>query len=350
MKIRLFTFLACSLAATVGFGQLAETQRPSNAIVAQVENKIITVSDLKREMDVLVPQIRAESVSPYDFRQRLLKTQEQVVNELIDRLLIVAAFEEEGFQIPEQHLERVFKDRLIEEFNNDRAEFLAYLKSIGLNEIEFRQKLREDIIVSSMSQQHAGNRAAVSPEEVLSIYESEENRSQFWQDEGIKLRVISLRPQDGESPEERSARAQTLAETLRNRGPVLRSEAIMSDFGWIKRDDKRLRPEVAEAVFAMEPGHVSDPIPTDDTYIVAMVLDKREAGKQELSSVRADIEQAIATKLTQEARARWISRLREKYYWNVFSWEGPIVYGGPDDGETVRMRIGQGGEETSLPN
>ena len=356
MKV-IFSFLVLFLFGGLLRAQQVQTEAglPVNEIAAQVEEKIITWNDIRRELEPLVPQIRAESASQRDFQRRISEVSRQILGDLIDRVLIIREFNEEGYQIPPDFLENAFDDYLIEEFNNDRAEFLRFLRARGLNELTFREQLKERMIVDFMRSRTLGSRTSVSPEQVQAYYEAEENRSRFFQEEGVKLRMITLRPQGPETLEGVLSRAETLVAELRDGAEFAETAMQFSederadeggDWGWVRRET--LRAEIAELAFGMEVGQISDPLAINQSVYILKIEDKRDAGVQDLSVVRGEIEQAIATQLARQANERWLQRLRDEYYWHIFSTDVPILFGGPDTNNTIEMNLSD--RASPLPN
>ena len=108
------TFRACHslcvvLAAVAGvpaFGQFGANQPPpnpadalnlrfANGIVAVAEDKIITVADVTREIAPLFQQLQAEAKSQKELDDRLATLQDSVIQDLIDRVLIIKEFKKD---------------------------------------------------------------------------------------------------------------------------------------------------------------------------------------------------------------------------------------------------------------
>src|SRR5438105_12859278 len=66
--------------------------RYANGIVAIAEEKVITVDDVRREISPLVPEIQKQSRNEQEFNEKLESLQEEVIQNLIDRVLIVKEF------------------------------------------------------------------------------------------------------------------------------------------------------------------------------------------------------------------------------------------------------------------
>ena len=119
-------------------------QRPvkPGGIAAVVEDKPITVDRIRREIAPLVPQIQAESRNEKEFNEKLEALQDDVIQNLIDRELIVKDFrKDEKKRIPAAFIDNRISDIQAEEFDNDRAKFLSYLRARGLTFLEARDML-----------------------------------------------------------------------------------------------------------------------------------------------------------------------------------------------------------------
>src|SRR5210317_1757840 len=98
-------------------------------IAAEVENKIITFEEIRREMSPLIPRIRDSARSRAEFTQRMQELYLEVLQNFIDKVLIVEEFKEKEYQLPQTFVENEFDRILIEDFENDRSRFLEYLES-----------------------------------------------------------------------------------------------------------------------------------------------------------------------------------------------------------------------------
>ena len=106
--------------------------RFANGIAAVVEDKVITVDDVRREISPLIPQIQREARNEADFNRRLEQLQDSIIQDLIDRVLIIKEFrKDEKKQIPAGYIDRHISDIQAEQFENDRSKFLAYLRARG---------------------------------------------------------------------------------------------------------------------------------------------------------------------------------------------------------------------------
>jgi peptidyl-prolyl cis-trans isomerase SurA len=313
------------LALTAGLPAAAQTAHNiwdppfRQGIAAEVENSIITFEELRREMAPLIPRIRESSRSRAEFTASMEELYFEVLQNLIDRVLIVEEFSKKEFNIPQTYVENEFDRILIEDFENDRARFLEYLESQGKNVREFRRDLRERIVVSIMRAEKRKSQSQISPERIEQFYN--DNKINFYEEESVKLRIIMLRPLADENPDQMRQTIDRINEELAAGADFADVATRYSqdsrrerggDWGWIRRPD--LRDELSAVAFLLQPGEHSDPIPMGEQIFILYAEDKRDEGIQPLNEVRERIEEILASQLARQAQQQWIERLRREAY------------------------------------
>jgi len=252
-------------------------------------------------------------------RNRALRQLERTVLEnMINRILMLKEFGKDGKrEIPQSVIENRLKDIIEQDFNGERERYLAYLQSRGQTVEEFREDIREELIINFMQGRMRRSQAEVSPERILEYYR--QNQDEFRQEAQVRLLQIVL-----------PAGEEVLAAELRERilaGEPFREVAAEAyrdqpnapavSQGWVRRED--LRGELAEAAFALGPGEVSEVIVLGDFAFVLGVEGVREPGVLPLAEVREEIEEILSQRLSREAQQRWLERLREKAFIEYYS-------------------------------
>jgi peptidyl-prolyl cis-trans isomerase SurA len=90
-----FAVLLGAVVAGIGFAQDDLDLKFANGIVAVAEDKIITVDDVRREITPLIPQVRREARNEQEFNQKLEALQDDAIQNLIDRVLIINDFQKD---------------------------------------------------------------------------------------------------------------------------------------------------------------------------------------------------------------------------------------------------------------
>ncbi|RME69653.1 MAG: peptidylprolyl isomerase [Verrucomicrobia bacterium] len=319
------TTLAVSFASAQATGDVEVGARFANGIAAIVENRIITVGDIRREIQPLLPQIRMQSRTEAEFRKNIESVEDEIIQNLVDQVLIVKDFySDEKRRIPPNIIDEEIEERIITQFEGDRSKFLEYLRAIGKTQREYRQLVTEEIIVGYMRGQMRKSEAVVSPVKIENFYV--EHRDRFYQPDRAHIRLIKL----SRIADEDEAILEQTAETILKRLEAGESFADLArefsqdsrkeeggDWGWLNRED--LREELADAAFALEPGQHTEPIRLGDDIYILYLEDKRDAGIQPLEEVRDQIERILVSQMARQAQERWLERLRRNAYVRYFN-------------------------------
>lgn len=316
----------CLLASTL-FAQspgYAWENEVSNGIAAVVEDKIITREELRREMEPLLPGLARRASSSEEFQAMAQELAREVLQNLVDRVLIVKKFNDEGFAIPPNFLENRYEETINMDFNGDRKAFLDWLRSQGKTPRQFREELKERIIVGVMREDLRRTTSEVSPERILQ-YHKDNAAVKYPQQEAVYVRLILLTPKAGEPLSVLLQEADLILEKLEGGADFATIAKTTSDderakdggdWGWLTRRD--LRDELEKVAFELEPGQHSPPITVDSSVFIICVDERREEGIKPLEEVRDEIEQAITTQLATRAQKRWLDRLRKGAYIKYF--------------------------------
>jgi peptidyl-prolyl cis-trans isomerase SurA len=294
--------------------------RFANGIVAIAEDKIITVADVTREIAPLFQQLQAEAKSQKELDEKVAALQDDVIQDLIDRVLMIKEFrKDEKKRIPESYVENEISNRLAEQFDNDRSKFLSYLRSMGLTTREFRKEVEEDIIYSFMRGQQRKSETIVSPVRIETFYN--ENKDRFYREDEVHLRLIQLTRNDGEGDTELQATAKQILGRLANgeKFEDLAKEysrdarrAKGGDWDWLKRSD--FRKEFSDIAFNLKPGQASEPLILPEGCFLLYVEDRHYAGIQPLDEVRPQIERMLNSQMSRMNQEKWLERLRRNGY------------------------------------
>lgn len=334
MSLRGPRVLPTSLLAVAGLflgliaarGQLAQpppdnlNMRYANGIVAIAEDHIITVDDIRREIGPLVPEIQKQSRNEKEFNEKLEALQEDVVQNLIDRVLIIKDFHsDEKRKVPASYVDNAVAETIITQFDGDRSKYLAYLRSRGISQKDYRKEQEDDMIYGYMRQQKAKSASTISPVKIEAFYA--ENKDRFYQEDSVQLRLIQITRAPGDSDDVIRNKSGTIVSELAagaDFGDIARKYSQDSrkgkggDWGWQRRSD--LRKEFSEVIFNLEKGQRSEPLIMPEGAFIFYVEDRKHAGILPLDEVRPDIERALVQQGSRQATERWLEKLRRNAY------------------------------------
>lgn len=298
----------------------------ANGIAAVAEGKVITVDDVRRAIIPLLPQVQRESRNEREFNEKITALQEEIIQDKIDRVLIAKEFyKDEKRRVPESFVDNQVAETIATEFEGDRSKFLAYLRSRGISQKDYRREVEEDMVVGYMRQQQRKSATTVSPVRIQQFYD--ENKERFYQEDQVKLRLIQLARTEGETDDALRARADAVVSQLKSGAEFVDLARLYSqdsrrskggDYGWQGKSD--LRKEFADALFtdpkspAVAKGTTHDPIVLPEGAFLLHVEDRKFAGILPIDEVREQIERMLITQYARQAQERWLEKLRRNGY------------------------------------
>ncbi|MGJ8653918.1 MAG: peptidylprolyl isomerase [Opitutaceae bacterium] len=318
------SIFALSAALTTATAQSNNPQDPAlmrlgNGIAAIAEGHIITIEELRQELNPIIPRLRVEARNQEEFAKRIDEISKEVLQNMIDRIIIVKEADEKGLLIPQSYIDQEYDEVIARDFGGDRARFLTYLSERGITARDYRNDVRKNVIVNVMRQQTRKSQSEISPERIEDFYVK--NKLRFYQSESMHLRQIILTPMADEGLVPLRQTAKQVSDELKNGanfGDLARkySQDDMSrrggDWGWIERQD--IRKELSEVAFGLQAGQYSEPIELSGTIFILYAEAKREEMIQPISQVRDIIENVLVGELARETQEKWLQDIRNKSY------------------------------------
>ena len=109
-----------------------------NGIAAIAEGEIITFEQLRKSLDPIVPKLRLQAKNESEFQELIDQASKDILQNIIDRIIIVNEAYKQGIQIPPSYIDEEYESIIKTDFKGNRGQFLAYLKSTGQTQDEFR--------------------------------------------------------------------------------------------------------------------------------------------------------------------------------------------------------------------
>jgi parvulin-like peptidyl-prolyl isomerase len=223
----------------------------------------------------------------------------------------------------DQEVDRIIRER----FNNDRAAFLSALTAQQLPVADYRDQIRDQLIVQQLQQLEVFARVAVSPGEIQKRYEEEQDR--FTEPASVQLRVITIRRVDPVTETPVRNADEVLADVTNALAEADASFADLAEaysddsfadeggmWGW--REPRVFLSEIRDAIEGLSPGETSGVVTTEDAYYLIRLEDRREEGTRSFDEVREEIAAELRGEEARRIRDQWINRLRRKHFVQVF--------------------------------
>ena len=327
----------------------AANAQPSDAtvveeIIVRVNNSIISLSDLKRSQE----QLKSESEKQDPSTSAENRPQEKdLLRDLIDSRLLAQKAEELGISADTDVIKRL--DELRKQMHAESMEDLEKAaQAQGVSFEEFKQNLKETILTQKVIQQEVGGHLTVTQQEIQEFYN--QHKSEMERPETVRLSEILVSTQtpaaapgqSAPSADEVVAQAKSKADAIyaqlqkgakfdelaqkNSNGPTA---ANGGDLEYFKRGT--LAKQLEDQVFALKPGQYTEPIRTNQGWVILKVSEHQSEGIPPLKEVEPQIQERLYMAKMQPALREYLTKLRENAYIDI---KPPYVDTGASPNET----------------
>ena len=274
-------FFACVLAATLLSATVqAQQVQPIDGIAVVVDEGVILQSELDRAVGNIRAQYagRAAQLPPPDVLER------QVAERLVLLKLQVARAEATGVRVSDQEVDQAIAG--IAGQNRASVEQLrAQLAADGTSFDQFRDSIRDELLVQRLRQRFAQTQVSVSDAEVDAALEAQQATGQQYH-----LAHILVALPEGATPEQIATGEEKILgiKSLLDRGEMDFAAAAVrysdspnalegGDLGW--RGENEIPAAFANLVRQMAPGQVTAPIRGPSGFQLLQLVETRDAGQ-----------------------------------------------------------------------
>lgn len=290
MKLKYFAFAVILVFATNVFAQEGETT-VVDEVVAQVNDDVITLSQLKRETKERIEALKQQGMTEQQAQDEVAKHQAELIATLVnEKLLLQKGKELELAGDIEAEVNRRLLSIAQEQGINSIEKLYEAMRQSKLDPEEIRRTMRSEMMKQAVLQQEVDRRIYLgfSMDEVKKYYES--HLDKFRKPESVKLSEIYL-VTTGKDEAAVKARALELITQIRAGADFGALAAANSerekngqrtapeDKGYVGEFDlPNLREDLVKSLSTVQAGGVTEPIRTPDGYQILRVDARTPAG------------------------------------------------------------------------
>lgn len=263
---------------------------PLDAIVAIVNDDVIVASELRSEIDLVVPQMQQRG-TPIPPREAL---ERQVLDRLILNRLQWQRAEEIGLKVDDAMLQQALVN-IATRNGLTLDELREALEASGMRFDDFREDTRRQILTSNLQAQEVVRNIQVTDQEVERFLEREASR--LIERTAVRLQHILIAVSEGAPAaevEQARSNAQGLVAQLRGGADFARVAATHSDgrqaleggdLGWFEM--AAVPSLAAELAFTLAVGEISDPLRSPSGFHIIRLADIRGDAPQSVTQTQA---------------------------------------------------------------
>jgi peptidyl-prolyl cis-trans isomerase SurA len=315
-------------------------------IIVRINSSIISLSDLKRSQDQLATETAKQD--PNAPAENQPKPQD-LLRDLIDSKLLAQKADELGISADTDVIKRL--DDLRKQMHAESMEDLEKAaQAQGVSFEEFKQNMKESILTQKVIQQEVGAHLSVTQQEIQDFYN--QHKAEMQRPEQVRLSEIlvstqapaaksgsgAVEPSSDELVAQAKAKADAIYSQLQkgakfpevakanSAGPTA---AQGGDLEYFKRGT--LSKQLEDQVFAMKAGEYTEPIRTNQGWVILKVTEHTSEGIPPLKEVEPQIQERLYMSKMQPALRDYLTKLRENAYIDI---KPPYVDTGASPNET----------------
>jgi peptidyl-prolyl cis-trans isomerase SurA len=289
-------------------------------IVAKVNGEIITKTELDHQHALLAAELAKQNPTfTHDQLEALVKEKE--ADELrgqIDELLLVQKAKELNISVDAEVTKR-FAQLQADSKLIDPEEFHRWVQEgSGMPYEDYRNSMKNSLLTQRLISQEVAYKIQLPQSELHDYYDK--HKSEFVREEQVYLSELLIAPKSSSDADVAAAekKAKDIAARARKGekfGDLARaysdapSASQDGQLGAYKRGD--LRKEIEEVVFKANRGFITEPMRTQNGWVILKVDERHEAGQAAFEDVQNEImDKLYAPRMQPEVR-KYLTKLRE---------------------------------------
>ncbi len=324
------SFFSISLAVLLPFLPSSHAQQVSggytevNGIAAKVNGQVIT----KNEVSFMLAPIYSQLAAQFprrgpQFEAEFTKAKSGVIQELVDRQIILDEFKQIGASIKPHLIDEEVKRQMRELYNGDEVKFREELKRSRLTMEGYREMTREKMVVQAMRAQQFSDAPPPLPNEIQNEYNEVRKTLRDVTKDVITFQKIFIPASDPENPLANSETQLTLAEDIAKQladgkdfselAKAHSKDAFATEGGLqenVPRTD--LSAEFAAIIFDSPKGKIVGPLMDPQGFTIVKPIEIQFGPAPPLDEVREMIEERVRRKKTSMQYEKWIESRRKR--------------------------------------
>lgn len=254
----------------------ASGQTLLDRIIAVVDKEIITESELNDRVNFAAVQNRLDAASP--------ELRKQVLDGMVAEKLILAQAIIDSVEVTDDEVARALEQQIqnfIRQVGSEQRVEQMYGKSIGRIKREYRDEIRQQLLVQKVRQQREAN-LQVTRREVEEFFAAYRDSLPQVPEEYLLSHLFVVPIPDTSVEQATRTRLQAVRDSLQAGGDFADFAKRYSvdgtasgggDLGWARRGD--YVREFEETVFSLQPGQTSGVIKTQYGYHIVQLMERR---------------------------------------------------------------------------
>lgn len=292
------------------------TQEIVEAIVAVVNDEVITLSQYKATHEELLQSLRAQ-LQGEEFRKQYESLRKDILENMIMEVLLLQEAKKQGINVNEQVNMAIQKIKEDNDIQTDEDLRLALARQ-GMDLESFRKRMEEDILKQNIIFSEVGRSIVIDDTDVVNYYK--QHPDEFTVPLEYTLSAIYLST-EGKSEEEFLAKKKDIDEKIAagedfaslageySEGPEKESQGDLGSF-----KEGELAENLRQAVEDLKEGETTSWIEISNGWYLLKMRERKESHLQTFEEARKTIEEKLYQEQQDKKFKEFMTRLRERSF------------------------------------
>jgi parvulin-like peptidyl-prolyl isomerase len=295
------------------------SQEVVEAIVAVVNDDIITLSDYKKNFDAIYQVLRSQFQGE-EFNSRYEQLKSNLLDTMITELLLLQKAREQNLDVSEQltmYIENMKKQNNIE----SDEQLIRAMQQQGIDFESWKDEQEEMLQKQAVIFMEVNRSIVIDESEMLSYYRT--NPDEFTEVPEYRIRIIYL-SNENKSDDDLQAKMKEIDTRLSGGEDmgILASEysegpekETQGDLGTFKKGE--LERNLEQAVESLAQGQTSSWLSLSNGMYLVRLEEKKESRLRSFDEVRKDIEQKLFLEQSQVKQDEYLKKLKGESYLRI---------------------------------
>lgn len=322
-------------------------------VIAKVNDEIITLSEVQERTLVELGRLRAMGAEKIPATEAMMA---KVLNGMIEDFLLLGAGKKIGIGVSDERVLAAL-DEIKSNNNLTHEELIEMLEAESQSLDEYKETIRDQILLSKVISIEIKNRIVVSEKQILEYYER--NKKEFWKAGTVKAsHILFLMDETLTDNEkiEKEAKAEKVLQKIREGVDFVElakaysedaSASSGGDLGELERG--KMVPVLEQVVFSMKEGEVSGIVRSPYGLHIIKVNQISYGRTLPLEDVHGEIINAQRVKRFKKAFDRYVANLKKNAF--IENYLKLAMKSPPDDSKVIRKNTkSRSGENHEIAN
>ena len=282
-----------------------------DAIIAIVNDELITLKDLKEYVQATYIELKAQGLAKSELQSIMNELQSNGIEKLIEDKLILSRAKEIGITIRDKAVDQEI-DKIKAKYPSEDV-FEELLIKNGATITDLKNKISQQLMIKYVIEHEVRSKVYVSPKDITEYYQK--NEKDFHKSAHVNLQSIYIQYASDLQKADARSKAEKALQDIKDGKDFLEVSEKYSDapsLGEIQRG--QLKSDIEDIVFNLSPNVPSHIVDVDGGFYIFNVRGRSPERIVSLEDAKDEIRKVVYQKEFRSKFEKWMKKLKTKAY------------------------------------